>query len=243
MFFLVRKKRERIWVLNRKFTSGFRRPNPQKKGQNKHFGNIIGASGLGVTITNEHIFVLPLQNGEHASTTTTWAYECRQITRVLREEQHDLNFLKDSYWPQFSDDIDFRTREHFNNLQKQNIATRDLQLQEPQDEEDIEHPPGVRNPIIRHDPQAVAPPQEQHPLAQQIQPPPGLPQSSQALLPRAPMVKQQAAPLAAPLLQGTSEGTGCSSTSRTSSSTLSSRKALQPSLWTTTTSTTSSQHH
>ena len=75
---------------------------------------------------------------------------------------HD-NFLKDIYWPQLSDDIDFKTRERFNNLQKLNIATRDLQQQEPQDEEDIEQPPGVRPPIFRHHPQAIVPPQEQHP--------------------------------------------------------------------------------
>ena len=105
-------------------------------------------------ITNEHFPALLLQYSEHPST-TTGAYRCRQITRVPREEQHDFNFLKDIYWPQLSDDIDFNTREHFNNLQKQNIATRDLQLQQPQDEEDIEQPQGVRPPILRHHPQAV----------------------------------------------------------------------------------------
>ena len=82
---------------------------------------------------------LPLQYSAHPST-TTGAYGCRQITRVPREEQHDVNSLKDIYWPQLSDDIDFNAREHFNNLQKQNIATRDLQLQQPQDDEDIEQP-------------------------------------------------------------------------------------------------------
>ena len=56
-----------------------------------------------------------------------------------------------------SDDIDFNTRERFNNLQKQNIATRDLQLQQPQDEEDIEQPQGVQPPVLRHHPQEVAP--------------------------------------------------------------------------------------
>ena len=93
-------------------------------------------------ITNEHILALPLQYSEHPFT-TTGAYKCRQITRVPREEQHNLNFMKDIYWPQLSDDIDFKTREHFNHLQKQNIAARDLQLQELPSEEDIEQPQGV----------------------------------------------------------------------------------------------------
>ena len=125
---------------------------------------------------------------------------CRQITPVHREEQHDINFPGSTYWPQFSDDIDFNTREHFNNLQKQNIATRDLQLQQPKDEEDIEQPQGVQPPVLRHHPQAVVPPQEQQP--QVLQPPPGLPQPPQALEPPPFIVKQQAAPLPAPLLQG-----------------------------------------
>ena len=150
-------------------------------------------------ITNEHILALPLHYSQHPST-TTGAYRCRQITRVPREEQHDIKFLESIYWPQLSDDIDFNTREHFNNLQKQNIATRDLQLQQRQDEEDIEQPQGVQPPVLRHHPQAVAPPQEQQP--QVVQPPPGLPQPPQALQPRPLMVKQQAAPLPAPLLQG-----------------------------------------
>ena len=38
----------------------------------------------------------------------------------IKAEQHDVNFLKDIYSPQLSDDIDFKTREHCNNLQKQN---------------------------------------------------------------------------------------------------------------------------
>ena len=85
------------------------------------------------------------------------------------------------------------------NLHKQNIATRDLKLQEVQGEEDIEQPPGVRPPVFRHHPQAVATQQEQHP----IQPPPGLPQPPQAIHPpRVPMFKQQAEPLAAPPLLG-----------------------------------------
>ena len=88
-------------------------------------------------ITNEHILALPLHYSQHPSI-TIGAYRCRQITRVLREEQHNIKFLESIYWPQLSHDIDFNTREHFNNLQKQNIATRDLQLQQPQDEEDIE---------------------------------------------------------------------------------------------------------
>ena len=120
--------------------------------------------------------------------------------RSPRQEQHDNDFLKSICWPQLSDDIDFNTREHFNNLQKQNIATRDLQLQQPQDEEDIEQPQGVQPPVLRHHPQAVAPQQEQPPPV--LQPPPGLPQPPRALLPRPPIVKQQAAPLPAPLLQG-----------------------------------------
>ena len=125
-------------------------------------------------ITNERILAPPLQYSEHPSMTT--AYKCRQIARVpRREEQHDLNFLKDIYWPQLSDDINFKTREHLNNLQTQNIATRDLQLQEPQDEEDIEQPPGVSPPVL---------PQEQHLPTQQMQPPPGLPQPPQAVLPQ-----------------------------------------------------------
>ena len=41
------------------------------------------------------------------------SYSCRQITRAPREEQHDINFIKDIYWPQLSDDIDFKTIEHF----------------------------------------------------------------------------------------------------------------------------------
>ena len=73
-------------------------------------------------VTNEHILARPLQYSQHPST-TTGAYRCRQITRVPHEEQHDINFLKDIYWPQLSDDIDFNTREHFNNLQKRNITT------------------------------------------------------------------------------------------------------------------------
>ena len=150
-------------------------------------------------ITNEHILALPLQYSEHPSITTE-AYKRRQITRVSREEQHDLNSLENIYWPQLSDDIDFKTRERFNNLQRQNIATRDLQLREPQDEVNIEQPPGVRPPVLRHHPQAVAPPQEQrhsrynHHLVY-LNP-------LQALLHRPPMVEQQAAPLPAPLLQG-----------------------------------------
>ena len=150
-------------------------------------------------ITNEHILALPLQYSQHPST-TTGAYRCRQITWVPREEQHDNNFLKSIYWPQPSDDIDFNNKEHFNNLQKQNIATRDLQLQQPQDEENIEQPQGVQPPVSRHHPQAVVPQQEQQPPV--LQPPPCLPQPPQALLPRPPMVKQQAPPLPAPLLQG-----------------------------------------
>ena len=126
-------------------------------------------------ITNEQILALPLHYSQHPST-TTGAYRCRQITRAPREEQHDNKFLESIYWPQLSDDIDFNTREHFNNLQKQNIATRDLQLQQPQDEEDIEQPQGVQPPLLRHQPQAVAPPQEQQP--QVLQPPPGLPTTS-----------------------------------------------------------------
>ena len=87
-------------------------------------------------------------------------------------------------------DIDFKTKRHFDNLQKENFATCNLQMQEPQGEEDIEQPLGVRPPVLRHHLQAVAQPQEQHPT----QPPPGLPQP--------PQFKQQAAPLAAPPLQG-----------------------------------------
>ena len=60
-------------------------------------------------ITNEHILALPLQYSQHPST-TTGAYRCRQITRVPREKPHDINFLRDIYWPQLSDDIDFNTR-------------------------------------------------------------------------------------------------------------------------------------
>ena len=66
-------------------------------------------------ITNEHILALPLRYSQHLST-TIGAYRCRQITRVSREEQHDVKFLESIYWPQLSDDIDFNTREHFNNL-------------------------------------------------------------------------------------------------------------------------------
>ena len=143
-------------------------------------------------ITNEHILALPLQYSAHPST-TTGAHRCRQITRVPREEQHDVNSLKDIYWPQLSDEIDFNTRdsgrEHFNNLQKQNIATRDLQLQQPQDEEDIEQLQGVRPPVLPHHPQAVTPQQDQQP--QVTHPPPGLPQPPQALLPRPPMVNNK----------------------------------------------------
>ena len=150
-------------------------------------------------ITNEHILALPLQYSQHPST-TTGAYRVRQITRVPREKQHDVKFLESIYWPQLSDAIDFNVKEHFNNLQKQNIATRDLQLQQPQDEEDIEQPQGVQPPILRHHPQAVAPPQEQQ--LQILQPPPGQPQPPQVLQPRQVMVKQQAVPLPAPLLHG-----------------------------------------
>ena len=117
-----------------------------------------------------------------------------------------------------------------------NIAIRDLQLQEPQDEEDIEQPQGVRPPVLPHHPQAVAPPHEQHP--QQIRPPPGLPQPPQALLHRPPMVKQQAAPRPAPLPQGPPPKVQAASC--TSSRTSSSRKALQSTSWTAATSTSSS---
>ena len=79
-------------------------------------------------ITNEHILALPLQYSEHPSK-TTWAYKCRRITRVPSEEQRDLNFPENIYWPQLSDDIDFKTTEHFRNHQKQNIATRAFDLQ------------------------------------------------------------------------------------------------------------------
>ena len=103
-------------------------------------------------ITNEHILALPLHYSQHPSTTSTGAYRCRQITRVPREEQHDITFLESIYWPQLSDDIDFNIKEHFNNLQKQNIATRDLQLQQPPEEEDIEQPQGVQPPALRHHP-------------------------------------------------------------------------------------------
>ena len=176
-------------------------------------------------ITNEHITALPLQCSQHPST-TTGAYRCRQITRVPHEEQHDINFLKDIYWPQLSDDIDFNNREHCNNLQKQNITARDLQLQQSQDEEDIEQSQGVRPPVLRHHPQAVAPQQDQQP--QLIQPPPGLPRPRQAVLPQPPTLKRT-----------TSKSTGSSSTCP-SSRTSSSRKTLQSSSWT---STESSQHH
>ena len=88
------------------------------------------ASGLAETsLANKHILALPLHYSQHPSTTSTGAYRCRQITRVPREEQHDIKFLESIYWPQLSDDIDFNIKEHFNNLQKQNIATQDLQLQ------------------------------------------------------------------------------------------------------------------
>ena len=53
-------------------------------------------------ITNEHILALPLQYSEHQS--TTGAHKRRQTS----EEQCNLNFLKDIYWPQPSDDIDSR---------------------------------------------------------------------------------------------------------------------------------------
>ena len=139
-------------------------------------------------ITNDHIHALPLHYSQHPST-TTGAHRCRQIARAPCEEQHDIKFLESIYWPQLSDDIGFNTREHFNNLQKQNIATTDLQLQQPQDEEDIEQPQGVQPPVLRHYPQAVAPPPEQQP--QVLQPPPGLPQPPQALQPRPLIVKQQ----------------------------------------------------
>ena len=152
-------------------------------------------------ITNEHILALPLHYSQHPSTTSTGAYRCRQITRVPREEQHDVKFLESIYWPQLSDDIDFNIREHFNNLQKQNIATRDLQLQQPPEEEDIEQPQGVQPPVLRHHPQAVAPPQEPQPPV--VQPPPGLPPPPQVLQPRPQaMVKQQALPLPVRQLQG-----------------------------------------
>ena len=131
-------------------------------------------------ITSEHILALPLQYNQHPST-ATGAYRCRQITRVPREEQHDNKFLESIYWPRLSDDIDFNIREHFNNLQKQNITTRDLQLQQPQDEDDIEQPQGVQPPVLRHHPQAVTPQHEQQPPV--LQPPPGLPQPPQAPLP------------------------------------------------------------
>ena len=80
--------------------------------------------------------------------------------QAVRSSTSRVNLFKNFSWPQLSDDIDFKTKEHFDNLQKQNIMTRDLHLQEPQGEEDIEQPPGVRPPVLRHRPQAVAPPQE-----------------------------------------------------------------------------------
>ena len=83
---------------------------------------------------------------------------------------------------------DFITNEH--------ILALPLQY----DEEDIEQLQGVQPPVLRHHPQAVSPPQEQQP--QVLQPPPGLPQPPQALQPRPLVVKQQAVPLPAPLLQG-----------------------------------------
>ena len=151
-------------------------------------------------IANEHILALPLHYSQHPSTTSTGAYRCRQITRAPREEQHDIKFLESIYWPQLSDDIDFNVKEHFNNLQKQNIATRDLQLQKPPEEDDIEQSHGVQPPVLRHHPQAVAPPQEQQPPV--LPPPPGLPQPPPVLQPRQAVVKQQALPLPVPPLQG-----------------------------------------
>ena len=116
------------------------------------------------------------QYSQHPST-TIGAHKCRQITRVPRQEQHDNNFLKSIYCSQLSDDIDFNTREHFNNLQKQNIATRDLQLQQPQDEEDIEQLEGVQPPVSRPLAQAVAPEKGQEKNTSTI---------TSALLPRPP---------------------------------------------------------
>ena len=145
-------------------------------------GNWLGRD----IVTNEHILALPLQYNQHPSTTTQ-AYRRIQIIRLPQEEQRDLNFLKDICWPQLSDDINFETREHFDiyscasqreRRTSNNFRVFDLQSLGP-----------------RHHPQAVAPPQEQHPTQRQKQPLPGLPQPPQAVLPRAPMFKQQAAPL------------------------------------------------
>ena len=131
-------------------------------------------------ITNEPILALPLQYNEQPSTTTTGAHKCRQITRAPCEEQRDLNFLKDIYWPQLSDDIDCKTREHFNNLQRQNIATRDLQLQEPQDATS-----GRSTSSLRRHPQSCA---TSGTTSTADTPPAGLPQLPQALLHQPPMV-------------------------------------------------------
>ena len=145
-------------------------------------------------ITNEHILALPLRYSQHPSTTSTGAYRCRQITRVPPEEQHDIKLLESIYWPQLSDGIDFNVKEHFNNLQKQNIAARYLQLQQPPEAQ------GVQPPALRHHPQAVAPPQEQQPPVLPL--PPGLPQPPPIQQPRQAMVKQRALPLPVPPLQG-----------------------------------------
>ena len=104
------------------------------------------------------------------------------------------------YKDKLSDDIDFKTRKRFNNLQKQNIATQDLQLQEPQNEEDIEQPLGVQPPVLRTldiiFKQLIHLKNNIHLHIRYNH------HLVYINLPRAPMFKQQAAPLASSPLQG-----------------------------------------
>ena len=155
-------------------------------------------------ITNEHILALHLQYSQHPSTTTGAAVVPTSAGRslvYLVKNNMTTSSGRASTGHSTVMTLDFNTREHFNNLQKQNIASRYLQLHQPQDEEDIEQPQGVQPPVLRHHSQAVALTNRTTAL-KSSQPPPGLPQPLQTLLPRQSMVKQQAAPLPAPLLQG-----------------------------------------